>query len=138
MLHFIVCTLITGTPFIKDQNEIDEMEWLTLPQFFEKYDDTKIGHGLIYLRQHPEVWEEYAWKTVREKLSKSAGTLLDFYYGKIYIPNIQVCIWSNMVQAVVYLEDGVNRVLNIIKAKYGLKDKSEAISVAVQEYEQPS
>ncbi len=41
-----------------------------------------------------------------------------------------------MVQAVVYLEDGVNRVLNIIKAKYGLKDKSEAISVAVQEYEQ--
>ena len=43
-----------------------------------------------------------------------------------------------MVQAVVYLEDGVNRVLNIIKAKYGLKDKSEAISVAVQEYEQPS
>jgi len=26
-----------------------------------------------------------------------------------------------MVQAVVYLEDGVNRVLNIIKAKYGLK-----------------
>ena len=59
-LHFIVCALVEGTPFIKDSNEIDEMEWLTLLQFFKKYDDTQIGHGLIFLRQHPEVWKEYA------------------------------------------------------------------------------
>jgi len=58
-LHFMVCTLKDGIPFIKDTNEIDEIEWLTLPQFFQKYDDTKIGHGLIFLRQHPEVWEKY-------------------------------------------------------------------------------
>lgn len=58
-LHFIVGTLESGVPFIKDTTEIDEIEWLTLPEFFEKYDDTKIGHGLIFLRQHPEVWEKY-------------------------------------------------------------------------------
>ena len=29
-----------------------------------------------------------------------------------------------------------NRVLNIVKAKYGLKDKSEAINVVVKEYEE--
>jgi len=29
-----------------------------------------------------------------------------------------------------------NRVLNIVKAKYGLKDKSEAINIVVKEYEE--
>ena len=40
-----------------------------------------------------------------------------------------------MVQAVIKIEDRTNRVLNIVKAKYGLKDKSEAINLVVNEYE---
>ena len=41
-----------------------------------------------------------------------------------------------MVQAVINIPDRVNRTLNIVKAKYGLKDKSEAISLVVREYEE--
>ena len=40
-----------------------------------------------------------------------------------------------MIQAVVKIKDNTNRVLNIVKAKYGLKDKSAAISIVVGEYE---
>ena len=39
-----------------------------------------------------------------------------------------------MVQALVKLDDNINRVLNIIKAKYDLKDKSEAIEFVVNKY----
>ncbi|MFO8016869.1 MAG: DUF2683 family protein [Candidatus Woesearchaeota archaeon] len=40
-----------------------------------------------------------------------------------------------MVQAVINIGDETNRVLNIVKAKFGLKDKSEAINLVVEEYE---
>ena len=40
-----------------------------------------------------------------------------------------------MVQAMINVDERVNRVLNIIKAKHGLKDKSEAINLVVNEYE---
>ena len=39
-----------------------------------------------------------------------------------------------MVQALVKLSDNINRVLNIIKAKYDLKDKGEAIEFVVNKY----
>ena len=42
---------------------------------------------------------------------------------------------DNMVQAVVTLNEHENRILNIIKGKYGLRNKSEAISVVISEYE---
>ncbi len=41
-----------------------------------------------------------------------------------------------MVQAMVNIKDKTNRVLNIVKAKYGLKDKSNAIDFVVHEYEE--
>jgi len=41
-----------------------------------------------------------------------------------------------MVQAVIDIDEKTNRVLNIVKAKYGLKDKSQAINLVVGEYEQ--
>jgi hypothetical protein len=41
-----------------------------------------------------------------------------------------------MVQAVISINEHTNRVLNIVKAKFGLKDKSEAINLVVNEYEQ--
>ncbi len=41
-----------------------------------------------------------------------------------------------MVQAVINIDERINRVLNIVKAKYGLKDKSQAITLIVSEYEE--
>lgn len=41
-----------------------------------------------------------------------------------------------MVQAVINVEENVNRVLNIVKAKFGLRDKSQAINLVVHEYEE--
>jgi len=40
-----------------------------------------------------------------------------------------------MVQAIININEGTNRILNIIKAKYGLRDKSESIDTLASEYE---
>ena len=39
-----------------------------------------------------------------------------------------------MVQALVELDENTNRVLNIIKAKFGLNDKSQAIKAVIEYY----
>ena len=39
-----------------------------------------------------------------------------------------------MVQALVEIDENTNRVLNVVKAKYGLKDKGEAIQIVVEKY----
>ncbi len=39
-----------------------------------------------------------------------------------------------MVQALVKIDENTNRVLNVVKAKYNLKDKGEAIQVVVSKY----
>jgi len=41
-----------------------------------------------------------------------------------------------MVQALININEKTNRVLNIVKAKYGLNDKSEAIDIMAAQYEQ--
>lgn len=41
-----------------------------------------------------------------------------------------------MVNALIQVNENANRVLNIIKAKYGLKDKSEAINLMAEQYEE--
>ena len=41
-----------------------------------------------------------------------------------------------MVKAVIDIDDRTNQVLNIVKAQYGLKDKSEAIETVVQIFEE--
>lgn len=41
-----------------------------------------------------------------------------------------------MVKAIVELDERANRIVNIVKAKYGLKDKSEAIARMAWEYEE--
>jgi len=40
-----------------------------------------------------------------------------------------------MVKAVVTINERTNRILNIVKAKYGLKDKSQAINLMAQQFE---
>ena len=39
-----------------------------------------------------------------------------------------------MVQALVNIDENTNRVLNVVKAKYDLKDKGEAIKFVVSKY----
>ena len=39
-----------------------------------------------------------------------------------------------MVQALIEIYENTNRVLNIVKAKYDLKDKGEAIQFVVEKY----
>jgi hypothetical protein len=41
-----------------------------------------------------------------------------------------------MVQAVINISEHTNRILNILKAKYGLKDKSESIDLMAEQYEE--
>jgi hypothetical protein len=40
-----------------------------------------------------------------------------------------------MVQAMINIDERSNRVLNIIKAKYGFRDKSETIDFVLSDYE---
>ena len=40
----------------------------------------------------------------------------------------------SMTQALIKLNENINRVLNIVKAKYDLKDKSETIEFIVKKY----
>jgi hypothetical protein len=39
-----------------------------------------------------------------------------------------------MVQAMINIDENANRTLNIVKAKFGLKDKSQAINMVVNKY----
>ncbi len=41
-----------------------------------------------------------------------------------------------MVQAIINISEKANRILNIIKAKYDLKDKSQAIDMMARRYEE--
>jgi hypothetical protein len=41
-----------------------------------------------------------------------------------------------MVKNVIDLDERDSRVINIVKAKYGLKDKSQALSVIIKRYEE--
>ena len=42
----------------------------------------------------------------------------------------------NMVQAIVTISEHANRVLNVVKARYGLRDKSQAIELVTKQYEE--
>jgi len=41
-----------------------------------------------------------------------------------------------MVQAIIDIEEHTNQILNIVKAKFGLKDKSQAIDMMAEQYEE--
>jgi hypothetical protein len=41
-----------------------------------------------------------------------------------------------MVKAIITIDDRTNRILNILKAKYGLKDKSQAINLMAEQFEE--
>ena len=39
-----------------------------------------------------------------------------------------------MINALIKLDENTNRILNLVKAKYGLKDKGEAVGVVVNRF----
>ena len=41
-----------------------------------------------------------------------------------------------MVKSIIDLNERENRIVNIVKAKYGLKDKSQALSLILKRYEE--
>ena len=41
-----------------------------------------------------------------------------------------------MVKSLVDLSERESRIINIVKAKYGLKDKSQALSIIIKRYEE--
>ncbi|MBU3902292.1 MAG: DUF2683 family protein, partial [Candidatus Thermoplasmatota archaeon] len=41
-----------------------------------------------------------------------------------------------MVQAVINISEHTNRILNILKAKYGLRNKSESIDLMAEQYKE--
>ena len=41
-----------------------------------------------------------------------------------------------MVKNIIDLDERENRVINIVKAKYGLKDKNQALSLIIKSYEE--
>ena len=41
-----------------------------------------------------------------------------------------------LVKAIVNIDDRTNRILNILKAKHGLRDKSQAINLMAQQFEE--
>jgi hypothetical protein len=41
-----------------------------------------------------------------------------------------------VVQAIINIDEETNRVLNVVKAKYSLKDKSQAIDYMAQQYKE--
>lgn len=58
-LHFFICNIKEGSAKIMDHDEFDEISWMTFKEFFDKFSDSEIGHGLVYLRQNPELWAKY-------------------------------------------------------------------------------
>lgn len=56
-LYFVLCRIKNGEPFIKGVEEIDKFEWMSFSDFFNRFSDNEIGHGLMWLRKNPGIWK---------------------------------------------------------------------------------
>lgn len=57
-LVFVLCSIVNGDIKIKEPDEIEKIEWMRFSEFFEKFLDNEIGHGLVWLRKNPEIWRK--------------------------------------------------------------------------------
>ena len=62
-------------------------------------------------------------------LDPSSKSPKDLYTCRIFHVSVKY-----MVQAMIHISDEANQILNIVKAKYDLKDKSHAIEKVIIEY----
>lgn len=58
-LVFMTCTIQNKEPIINEPDEIEKIEFMKFSDFFNKFTDNDIGHGLIWLRQNPEIWKKH-------------------------------------------------------------------------------
>jgi isopentenyldiphosphate isomerase len=56
-LYFVLIKDAVGEAEIQ-HDEISKIQWLAFEDFFKKYPDLEIGHGLQWLRKHPEIWKD--------------------------------------------------------------------------------
>ena len=57
-LIFVLCSVKSGELTIKEPDEINKFEWIKFSDFFDKFSDNEIGHGLIWLRKNPHIWRK--------------------------------------------------------------------------------
>jgi mutator protein MutT len=62
-LIFVLCPLREGQPSIKEPDEIDQIKWMKIEDFFRKFNDGQIGHGLVWLRKNPAITEGLQFRT---------------------------------------------------------------------------
>ena len=55
-LYFVLCRIDKDEPRIKEPDEIDKIDWMTFYEFFSKFSDHEIWHGLVCLRKNPQLW----------------------------------------------------------------------------------
>ena len=58
-----------------------------------------------------------------------------FKYNKILPFIIKHNKGDKMVQAIINIEENQDRVLNVVKGKYGLKNKSDAVKFIIEKFE---
>lgn len=58
-LLFMTCSIQNKEPRINEPDEIEKIEFMKFDDFFNKFTDDEIGHGLIWLRQNPEIWQKH-------------------------------------------------------------------------------
>lgn len=56
-LNFVLCELVRGEPKVMDPAEAERLAWMSMNEFFAKYTDDEIGHGLRWLRANPKAWQ---------------------------------------------------------------------------------
>jgi len=54
-LIFVLCSIEEGELEIREPDEIDSFEWMSFSDFFERFSDDEIGHGLVWLRKNQEL-----------------------------------------------------------------------------------
>ena len=59
-LFFVLCCIKKGKIVIKEPEEIDKFEWMKFSDFFNRFSDNEIGHGLIWLRKNPHIWDSFS------------------------------------------------------------------------------
>lgn len=59
-LFFVLCCIKKGKLVIKEPEEIDKFEWMKFSDFFNRFSDNEIGHGLIWLRKNPHIWDSFS------------------------------------------------------------------------------
>ncbi|MBI2798048.1 NUDIX hydrolase [Candidatus Saccharibacteria bacterium] len=55
-LNFVICEPL-GKPTKLDPAEAEQLAWMSMTDFFDKYTDEQIGHGLRWLRTQPKIWK---------------------------------------------------------------------------------